>query len=342
MMTMEHKPLSQNQSSFSSEVRPKEDWVKIKKYDSASDFLKDISYGGEMYSKMNNSMVYRGLKSGTYTLVSSVLREKTKSFNLDGTEYVEDEKSPIQLSESELSQRQTEYYNLRCFFDICDENGLKLPEVERIRRFLLSHQDMNLRRLLTDDWLPYDLLELAALAQHYGMKTRLLDWTRNIEIAIYFAINEDPVLNAKELENEDSKYVTIWVLNTSVEHKSKSLKFIRPPYWGNPNLYAQKGLFTYWQEPGFRLSSNEIPIDEWHELLKIRVNRNPLDIRLEKELSGKRQSQTYMWKLLIPRSDRKELWDYINIKGVNAASLFPGYAGVVRSIKESQWLNFPN
>ena len=31
----------------------------------------------------------------------------------------------------------------------------------------------------------------------------------------------------------------------------------------------------------------------------------------------------------------KELYDFINRKGINASSLFPGCGGVIRSIKEA-------
>ena len=326
----------QVRTSALSQDRHCEELILEKTYESASDFLKDVSYGGGVYGTMNRSIVYRGLKSGTYTLVPSVLREKRKLTNPDGTVYVEDEKSPIKIVESELVQRETEYYSLRCFFDICDSNGLKLPDVERIRKSLLSYRDLNARRQFTDDWIPYDLLELTALAQHYGLKTRLLDWTSNIDTAIYFAIHEDPMLSAEESKKPESQFIVIWMLDTGVEYKSKSLKFIRPQYWGNPNLCAQKGLFTYWKEPGFNVPSNIITEDELVKLHKVCINRSPLDMRLKEELAGKRLDHSYMWKLRVPRADKKELWDYINKKGVNAASLFPGYAGVVRSINEAQ------
>ena len=43
-----------------------------------------------------------------------------------------------------------------------------------------------------------------------------------------------------------------------------------------------------------------------------------------------------MWQMLVPRKDRKELYEYIRKRNVNAASLFPGYEGVVRCIKEDR------
>lgn len=305
-----------------------------KRYDTAKDFLTDISYGGEIYRMLNNSIVFRGHQSSTYQLIPSALRKKILFKNQDGTIYIEDDSNEVKFSESERLQRDLEYLNLRVFFDECDENGLWLPHVDRIRKYLVTYKDLNSAGLLTDEWIPYDLLELTALAQHYGVETRLLDWTSSIDTAIYFAIHKEPVLSDVDKGKDESKYVAIWMLDTSIEHKSKSLRFIRPPYNGNPNLAAQKGLFTYWKEPGFKLSSNVIGEDEWIEIQKVRINRQPLDERLTHEIGNRKLDKTYLWKLLIPRDGRKELYSFISRRGVTAASLFPGYAGIVRGINE--------
>lgn len=308
----------------------------IKKYGSAEEFLMEVSYGGDLYPRLNNSIVFRGLQSGTYELIPSVLRNKIKFSNLDGSEYIEPEDSDIKLAESEEKQRFKECYDLRTFFELSDENSLRLPDVERIRKYLLSYEDLGSTRRLTDEWIPYDLHELAALAQHYGLKTRLLDWTTSIDTAIYFAVHEEPVLKEEEKSCEDAKYVVIWMLDTSITYKIQNLKFIRPPYYGNPNLAAQRGLFSCWIEPGFNLSSNVISEAEHMNIMSVPVNRTPLDKRIKEELKGESVNKTYMWKLMIPREGRKELYEYINRKGVNAASLFPGYGGVVKCILETR------
>lgn len=306
-----------------------------KKYGSADEFLRDISYGGEFYTKLNANMAYRGLQSGTYELIPSVLRNKIEIKNLDGSDFIEPEDNEIQFSDSEETQRFKEYFDLRVFFELSDENSLRLPEVDRIRKYLLSYEDLGLTKRMTEEWPPYDLYELAALAQHYGMKTRLLDWSSSLDTAIYFAVHEEPMLKEEEKSCDEARYMVIWLLDTAIEHLIPNLKFIRPPYYGNPNLSAQKGLFSCWIEPGFQLSSNVISEEELITHMKVRVNRTPLDKRIADALKDNPVNQTYMWKLLIPRVSREELYKYINRKGVNAASLFPGYGGVVKHIQES-------
>ena len=48
--------------------------IATRKYNSADEFLKDISYGGEMYQKLGSDFVYRGLQLGSYELLPSILR----------------------------------------------------------------------------------------------------------------------------------------------------------------------------------------------------------------------------------------------------------------------------
>lgn len=306
------------------------------RYKSADDFLNDISYGGTLYNRMNRMMVFRGLQSGTFELIPSAIRRRIVMANQDGSEYVEDEKAPFKTADSEWVKRELEYFSLRNFFESCDANGLRLPDVEKIRKYLYSYKDMGSVERIKEEWIPYDLLELAALAQHYGLETRLLDWTSSIETAIYFAVHSEPKLSDEDSQKEDAKFVVIWMLDTAIEHKSKSLRFIRPPYYGNPNLAAQKGLFTYWKEDGFKITSNPISQEEVIELHRIPINRLPLDQRLSEELAGSKLYQTYLWKLMIPREGRRTLYDYIVKKNVSAASLFPGYGGVVLSMKEGK------
>lgn len=48
-----------------------------------------------------------------------------------------------------------------------------------------------------------------AAAQHYGKKTRCLDFTRNMNIALYFAVSD------KEYKNEDGALYILWYYSHS-------------------------------------------------------------------------------------------------------------------------------
>lgn len=313
--------------------------IETKRYKSGEEFLEDISYKGDMYQTLKEGYVFRGHQSGSYKLIPSVLRPQKQS--KDEMKKVEKMQNlPYNIDESEFIQMTKEFMQLKKFFEICDKNSLRLPTVERFRRFPYSPMDIISFFLDNKDWLPEDLQELAALAQHYGMETRLLDWTSSIETAIYFAVHKEPQLTQEERLDEDSDYVAIWALHPMSNFGMDiPLRIIRPPYFGNPNLAAQKGLFTFWNVSGLYLPINGQNGKDFLEIFQRLTNRKPLNELIVEELNktenkDKIPNFTIMWKLLIPRSDRKVLYEYINNKNVNAASLFPGYEGAVRCIKE--------
>lgn len=315
--------------------------IKTKRYASGDEFLKDISYGGDMYQILKGGFVFRGHQSGSFKLIPSVLRHKPQLKDVED-HIVEDKHDfPFNITESEFIQMTKEFMALKSFFEICDKNSLRLPPVERFRRFPYSPLGIISFFLENKDWLPEDLQELAALAQHYGMETRLLDWTTSIDIAIYFAVHKELKLTPEELSEEDSDCVAIWVLHQMVNFGLDiPLRIIRPPYFGNPNLAAQKGLFTFWNVSGLQLPINGNIGKGGLDVFQRLTNRKPLNELIVNEFmktenKDKTPNFTIMWKLLIPRSDRKVLYEYINNKSVNAASLFPGYEGAVRCIEEN-------
>ena len=56
--------------------------------------------------------------------------------------------------------------------------------------------------------LPSEQLELLFLMQHYGIPTRLLDWTENPFIALFFALE-----NARQERPGEEKDATVWLLD---------------------------------------------------------------------------------------------------------------------------------
>ncbi len=315
--------------------------IKTRRYKSAKEFLKDISYDGDMYQNLKDGFVFRGHQLGSYKLVPSVLRHKLYMKDAAGNIVEDDKDAPFDLAGSEFIQKNVEYIELRQFFDICDKSGIRLPQVDRIRHTLFNNHDIVSFFLNGDDWLPNDLQELAALAQHYGMETRLLDWTTSIDIAIYFAVHKEPQLTEEERTDKDSEYVAIWALNIPMVSfgLNSPLRVIRPPYYGNPNLAAQKGLFTFWNVSGFKLpltAANKEDNEVVFEMFNRMTNRTPLNELIEEECKKQCINEVVMWKLLIPRKDRKMLYEYIRKRNVNAASLFPGYEGAVQCIKEDR------
>jgi hypothetical protein len=147
---------------------------------------------------------------------------------------------------------------------------------------------------------PADAWDWLAIAQHHGLPTRLLDWTRNPLIATYFAV-EDP--------GEHDRVV--WVCPTkqplvSPTREPDPLKIDRVLRFGpkhvTSRIASQTGLFTV-HPPPFQ------PLDQLM----------PLD------------------RLLIPGQVVSELRRQLYVYGVHREALFPDLDGLARHIS---WIRF--
>lgn len=86
-----------------------------------------------------------------------------------------------------------------------------------------------------------EFLPSMAMAQHYGVPTRLLDWTESPLIAAYFAAEK--VSTLADADREESDFSVI-CLGTQLLRKVTSLKYVSAPRANNPFLRAQRGAFT--------------------------------------------------------------------------------------------------
>ena len=150
------------------------------------------------------------------------------------------------------------------FRGVSDTSYQNIPSIGR-HKFLdsesLNRSERRLMQLFKESAVPYldfqpsDDWEWLAIAQHYGLPTRLLDWSTNPLVAMYFAVE-------KKYDTDAVLYVytgidTVPPNNRPDPYNQKTVLRYRPPHM-TTRVIAQSGLFTVHPEPKQEFSSKRL------------------------------------------------------------------------------------
>lgn len=279
--------------------------------DTAEDFIElirpDKSNFKQYLENFNHKYIYRGQADSNWELTASLFR------NLSRKEILSDRYDGICFMH---------WVHLKKFVQGCDLNSSVVPfdSFEFRSQWLDDFDD----RVVRDSrkWPDAKLYELIAYAQHYGVDTEFLDWTKNSLVACYFAASQ--VVKMKKLQGN----LSIWIFDTEKKHllnnhNEKLFEIIEVPKSINQNISSQQGCFTLVRQKikrGQRLNFDE-NLQRYNEILNLN------ELLEEKRIKA-------LIKISVPCHFAIDILKYCHAYSINAATVFRGISGAAMYVQE--------
>jgi hypothetical protein len=189
----------------------------------------------------------------------------------------------------------------------------EVKDVEKIEREMLL--DFQRRSLHLIDYHPGNSWDWLALAQHHGMATRLLDWTENPLIALWFSM-------APKIETAASDYSVVWGFNVpdkdivattdEMDSFKEGVTKVFKPNHITKRITAQFGWFT---------------------IHKANRDKHFIPFEQNKDYSGS------LFKIMIKSECFDECKKRLHNYGINSASMYPDIDGLAKHV---EWLYLEN
>jgi hypothetical protein len=177
----------------------------------------------------------------------------------------------------------------------------KLPKKKATDRFISLFKD-EVSRLTPDPGIGSNDEQVLALAQHYGLPTRLVDWTESPYVAAFFAFS------GIAYSPEVTSHVAVWTLDTTspIWQEDTGIKLLSIPSPYNERLKNQLGKFTLLQSPFDSVDEHVCQCDKTGLALR---------------------------KITLPAVEAQKALGDLDFMGINYSTIYPGLDGCARAAR---------
>lgn len=182
-----------------------------------------------------------------------------------------------------------------------------VPNVENIEREML--EDFQRRSIHLIDHHPGNSWDWLALAQHHGMATRLLDWTENPLIALWFSMSP-------QTDFAISEYSVVWGFNVPMEDIINSTED-KDPFKGDGNKVFKPNHITK------RISSQF----GWFTIHKASAEKKFVPFEHNKHYRDR------LFKIRVESKCFPECQRRLHNFGINSASMYPDIDGLAKHVE---------
>ncbi|MEZ6093230.1 MAG: FRG domain-containing protein [Pirellulaceae bacterium] len=198
--------------------------------------------------------VFRGVGDSRFKLIPTALRTREDDKNsFDKLMRISGQTGQTEVENDEVTQRFREWRVVQRFYSEANLAGLRLPQLDHeLHEKLLRFEDskVNFRTELgvfldrnpkaSNVWPPKNLFSIFAIAQHHGLPTRFLDWSLDLNTAIYFA--------AENALRFNSAQFGVWLMPTALPDMT---------FWDTgkalPRTFRLLTVFDLWKHLDFRI-----------------------------------------------------------------------------------------